>query len=132
VKPDQRIAIVEAALKAASIAIVTHEATIAEGVAIVSAAMSGGDAPAEITPRESALTARRAWRERILDVMALHEREGRGREAAMLTARQFAADPLDPIEVESLAARCRRWRRKNKLLIVRNAQKFLAMFSRNA
>jgi len=41
-----------------------------------------------------------------------HEQEGRGRAAAMLVARKFAGDPLDPIEVESIARKLRRWRRK--------------------
>jgi len=62
------------------------------------------------TPREIAAAARQARRRQMLDELARLESAGRGREAASIVAKKFARDPLDPVELASLAHQLRRWR----------------------
>ncbi len=76
-------------MRAAATALLSRDTTVAEAIAAVTSAMGAGP-----------------------DELVRHEQEGRGRAAAMLVARKFAGDPLDPIEVESIARKLRRWRRK--------------------
>jgi hypothetical protein len=88
-------------------AILARDIHISEVVAALTAAK--GDTA---TPRESAAAARHSQREKMVAELVRLEQEGRGRAAAVMVARKFASDPLDPIEVESLARKLRRWRRE--------------------
>jgi hypothetical protein len=104
---EQRQAAVEHALRAASLKLLAREISIHEALAAVGAAMNGEDARA--TPRELAAAGREAYRREVLAQM-----EGRGRDAAWIVARMHARDPRDPIELESLTNKFRRWRRAEK------------------
>jgi hypothetical protein len=106
---DQRRASVERAVKAAALALLARDQTVAEVVAALARAVAT-DAPADVTPREDAAAARQSRREKMGAELDRLEQSGRGRSAAMLVARKFAGDPLDPVEVESLARKLRRWR----------------------
>lgn len=64
----------------------------------------------DITPREALAALSRSRREQMLDELARYERQGRGRAAAMLVARNFASDKHNSVEVASLARKLRRWR----------------------
>jgi hypothetical protein len=108
---DPRRASVERAVKAAALALLARDQTVAEVVAALTNAVAGV-VPADLTPRESVAAVRQSRREKMVSELIRLEREGRGRPAAMLVARKFAGDPLDPIEVESLARKLRRWRRE--------------------
>jgi hypothetical protein len=106
-----RQAAVERAVKAAALALLSRDRTVAEVVAALADAVSA-DVPADTTPRESVAAVRQSRRERMVTELIRLEQKGRGRPAAMLVARKFASDPHDPIEVESLARKLRRWRRE--------------------
>jgi hypothetical protein len=106
---DPRQASVERAVKAAALALLARDQTVAEVVAALTNAVVG-DVPADITPRESVAAVRQSRREKMVAELIRLEQEGRGRPAAMLVARKFASDPRDPVEVESLARKLRRWR----------------------
>jgi L-serine deaminase len=108
---DPRRASVERAVKAAALALLARDQTVAEVVAALTNAVAGV-VPADLTPRESVAAVRQSRREKMVSELIRLEREGRERPAAMLVARKFAGDPLDPIEVESLARKLRRWRRE--------------------
>ncbi len=108
----ERRAVVERAVGVIAQAVLADELTIADVVAALASAAVAG--PVEISPRESVEAARLALRKRMLDELNRLENEGRGREATSRTARKFATNPLDPLAVESLARKLRRWRpRKN-------------------
>lgn len=87
-----------------------RDRTIAEIVAALTKV--AGDGTADLTPREMAETTRKSRREKMLAALVRLEQEGRGRSAAMSVARDFANDRRDAVEVESLARKLRRWRRK--------------------
>ena len=105
-----RQAAIQFAVKEVARRLLAREQTVADAVAMLSRAI--GVQPAETTPRESVAAARRALQQRMIDELLRLEGEGRGREAVGMTARKFAVDPLDPVEVESLARKLRRWRRR--------------------
>jgi hypothetical protein len=105
---DPRHAVVERAVKAAALALLSRDRTVAEVVAALAEAVA--DAPGDVTPRESAAVARQSRRAKMITELIRLEQQGHGRSAAMLVARKFAGDPRDPIEVESLARQLRRWR----------------------
>jgi hypothetical protein len=108
---DPRRASVERAVKAAAMALLARDQTVAEVVAALTNAVAGV-VPADLTPRASVAAVRQSRREKMVSELIRLKREGRGRPAAMLVARKFAGDQLDPIEVESLARKLRRWRRE--------------------
>jgi hypothetical protein len=110
-RSDTRQAAVERAVKAAALALLSRDQTVAEVVAALTAAVAG-DVPADITPRESVAAVRQSRQEQMVVELVRLERQDRGRAAAMLVARKFAADARDPIEVASLARKLRRWRRE--------------------
>jgi hypothetical protein len=97
---DARQAAIERAVRAVALGRLSE----VEAVAAIANAI------AMPTPRENAAAARQSLREKMLAGLSRLEAEGRGRSAVMLVARKFASDPLDPIEVESLARKLRRWR----------------------
>jgi hypothetical protein len=113
---DPRQAAVERAVKAAALALLSREIGISEALAAVAAAMGGtkGEKGEAATPREFAAAMRRDHRASIVAEIVRLENEGRGRAAAMILARANAADPRDPVEIETLANRYRRWRRAEK------------------
>jgi hypothetical protein len=83
--------------------------TQVEAFAAITSAVA---APADQTPRESAAAARQSRRERMLaDYYRLQPTLGRA--TATRVARKHANDPLDPVEVESLARLLRGWLKKN-------------------
>ena len=88
---DPRQAAIERAVKVAAL----RQLTVAEAVAAVTSATA-------VPSRETMLA----------EVFRL-EQEGRGSSAVMLVARKYASDPTNPIAVDSLARKIRRWRKKN-------------------
>jgi hypothetical protein len=102
-----RQANIQRAVNAIAEAILARDIHISEVVAVLTAA-NGNTA----TPRESVAAVRQTRREQMVADLERMELEGRGRAAVMLVARRFARDPLDPIEVDSLARNLRRWRRE--------------------
>jgi hypothetical protein len=106
---DPRQAAVERAVKAATEALLSREIGIREALATVGIAM-GGTSDGTATPRELAAAGRQAYRAEVVAEIRL-EMDGRGRDAALIVARRHAADVRDPIEVETLANKFRRWRR---------------------
>lgn len=110
---DSRQAAIELAVKAAALALLSREIGISEALAVVAAAM-GGTKDEAATPRELAAAGRQAYRERVVAEIVRIEKEGRRRAAASIVARLHAADVCDPIEVETLTNKFRRWRRSEK------------------
>ena len=106
---DPRQAAIESAVRATALRLLARDQTVAQVVAAL--AVVAGEAP--ITPRESIAVVRQSRRERMVAELERLERQGRGRAAPMVVARDFASDARDPIEVASLARKLRRWRRKN-------------------
>jgi hypothetical protein len=88
---DAQRAAIERAVKAAAL----RQLTVDEAVAAVTSAMA-------MPSRETMLA----------EVFRL-EQEGRRPSAVMLVARKYASDPTNPIAVDSLARKIRRWRKKN-------------------
>src|SRR5437016_3569386 len=116
-RSDPRQAVVERAVRAAALALMARDQTIAEVVAALTDAVASVS-PADITPREGIAAVRRSRRERMLEELARHERQGRGRDAVKLVARDFAADKHDTVEVASIARKLRRWREEKRTLSV--------------
>jgi hypothetical protein len=85
----------QAAIKRAIGAVASGQITKVEAFAAITSAMA-------MPARETMLT----------EVSRL-EQEGRGSSAVMLVAQKYASDPTNPIAVESLARKIRRWRKKN-------------------
>ena len=85
---------------------------ISEALAAVATAM--GDKDETATPRELAAAGRQAHRGQVVAQIVRLEKEGRGRAAASIMARIHAVDVHDPIEVETLTNKFRRWRRAEK------------------
>jgi thioesterase domain-containing protein len=106
---DPRQAAVKRAVEAAAIALLARDQTVAEVVAALTDAVAS-IAPADVTPREGLAALRQSRREEMLDELARYERQGRGRDAAKMVARDFAADKRDAVEVASIARKLRRWR----------------------
>jgi hypothetical protein len=110
-RSEPRQPAIERAVRTATLALLARDQTVAEVVAALTEAVAD-EVPADITPRESVAAVRKLRRDTMVSELIRLEQEGRGRLAAMLVARKFASDPLDPIEVESLATKLRRWRRE--------------------
>src|SRR3954447_26146395 len=108
---DARQAAVERAVKAAAMALLARDQTVAECVAGLTEAVTAL-APASVTPREGVAAVLQSRSNAMLAELELLIQRGRGRAAPMLLARKFAADPHDTIEVASLARKLRRWRSK--------------------
>ena len=106
---DPRLAVVERAVKAAAMALLARDQTVAEAIAALSDAVDS-IAPADVTPREGLAALRLSRQEQMLEELARYEQQGRARVAVMLVARDFAADKHDTVEVASLARKLRRWR----------------------
>ena len=105
---DPRIIAIEYAIRAAAKLLFSRGQTVAEVVAVLTVA----DEVPDTTPRESAAAVRQSRRECMVAELMRLEQQGRGRGAPALVAGKCASDPLDPIEVDSLARNLRRWRRK--------------------
>jgi hypothetical protein len=105
---DPRLAAIESAVRETALKLWARDQTVAE---IVEKLTVVGAMPVD-TPRDGAAAVRESRRKAMLAELERIEQEGRGSAAAMLVARKFASDPLDPIEVESLATKLRRWRRE--------------------
>jgi hypothetical protein len=103
---------VERAVRSAALALLSRARSVAEVIATLASAVDAA-ASGAVTPRERAATARKARRDEMVAETVRLEGAGRGRTAVMSVARKFARDPLDPVEVESLARSLRRWRKKN-------------------
>jgi hypothetical protein len=104
------------ALNVLSQAAIAREIHIGE---VVDALRSPSDR-VELTPREMAAAGKRGFRAKVLAELAELEREGRGRKAAWTVARRHALDRNDPVEVETLKDKFRRWRRlKEKRAVTR-------------
>jgi hypothetical protein len=107
---DPRQTSVQRAVKVAALARLAREIGIAEALAVVATAMRTTKDEAA-TPRELAAAGRHAYRAGVVEEIGQLENEGRGRAAASIVARRHAADVHDPIEVETLTNKFRRWRR---------------------
>jgi hypothetical protein len=110
---DPRQAAVEHAVKVKALAQLAREIGIGEALAVIATAM-GGTKDETATPRELAAAGRQAHRAQVVADIARLEKEGRGRAAASIVARRHAADVRDPIEVETLTNKFRRWRRAER------------------
>jgi len=107
---------VAGAVRAAALALLAREQTVAEVVASLADAVAAdiaSDTPA-ITPRESVAALRQSRRRAMLAEMERWEQRGLGSSAATRVAQKFATDPDDPVDVESLATKLRRWRRAER------------------
>src|SRR5258708_39993982 len=93
-------AAVERAVRVAALALLSRDQTVAEVVAALTEAVAG-EMPADVTPRETVAAVRQSRREKMVAELIRLEHEGRGRPAAMLVARKFAAEARDPVEVAS-------------------------------
>jgi hypothetical protein len=110
---DPRQAAVRRALNAIAQALLARDIHISE---VLAALAAPGDVAegAAATPRELAAAGRKTHRERVVAEIVRLEQEGRRRAAASIVARQHAADARDPIEVETLTNKFRRWRRAER------------------
>jgi hypothetical protein len=106
---DPRLAAIERVVRETTLKLWARDQTVAEIVAKLTVV---GEMLVDITPRDGAAAVRQSRRKAMLAELERIEQEGRGSAAAMLVARKFASDPLDPTEVESLATKLRRWRRE--------------------
>jgi hypothetical protein len=104
---DPRLAAIERAVRETALKLWAREQTVTEIVAKLTVV---SEMPTEVTPREGIAALRRSRRDEMVADLVRHEREGRKRDAVMLVARDFAVDPLDDVEVDSLARKLRRWR----------------------
>jgi hypothetical protein len=109
---DPRQVTIERHVRAAALALLARERTVVEVVAALATAV--GEMPVDLTPREVVAAGRRAYRARVVAEIERLEKQGRGRAAASIIARSYAADVRDPIEVETLTNKFRRWRRGQK------------------
>ena len=113
-EPDSvRRSAVERAVQAAALALLEREISISQALAVVATAMRGPD-DETATPRELTAAVRQGHRANVVAELARLEQEGKGREAPMILARSNAGDAHDPVEVETLANKYRRWRRAEK------------------
>lgn len=105
--PPKSAPAIEHAVRIAAAAMLERGATRAEAIAIALASLDGA---APVTPRERVREGRQAQRERMLAEYADLVAAGREHEAASVVARKFAIDRHDPVEIDSLARKIRRWR----------------------
>jgi hypothetical protein len=111
---DPRQPAIEHAIKMAATSLLARQIGISEALAAVTTAMGGAN-DETATPRELAAAGRQAHRAQVVAEIVRFEKEGRGRAAAVLfLARLHAADKHDPIEVETLKNKFRRWRRAER------------------
>jgi hypothetical protein len=110
---NPRLDAVEYAVKVKALAELAREIGISEALAVIAAA-KGRTEDETVTPRELAAAGRHAYRAQVVADMARLEKDGRGRDAALIVARRHAADVRDPVEVETLKNKFRRWRRAEK------------------
>jgi hypothetical protein len=111
---DARQGAVERAVKSAAQRLLAREISINEALAVVGVALS---APEErkATPRELAASCRHAHRQGVVAEIVQLESEGRGRASALsIVVTRHVKDRFDPIEVESLTRKFRRWRSAEK------------------
>jgi hypothetical protein len=120
---DRLLAAAERALKAISLRVLEREISVAEALAVVSIAKAAGPKDETASPRERAAVARQGHRASIVAEMVRREQEGKGRTAARDLARLNALDRHDPVEVDSLKSKYRRWRREEKRSHVRLPEK---------
>jgi hypothetical protein len=112
---------VEHAVKAAALAKLARENGTHEVLAAVLTAI-GRVKDETATPRELAAAGREAHRAGILAEIARLEKEGHGRAAVSIVARQNAVDVHDLTERETLENKYRRWRRAEKRASARLAR----------
>jgi hypothetical protein len=110
VTANHRLGAVEYAVKVKALAELAREIGIGEALAVIGAAKAASD-DERATPRELAAAGRHAYRAQVVADIARFEKEGRARDAVLFVARTNAADKHDPIEVETLKNKFRRWRR---------------------
>jgi hypothetical protein len=103
-RSDLRQAAVKHSVKVRALAQLTLEIGVSEALKVIGAAM-------DRTPREIAASARRAYREMIIAEIVRFENQGRRRDAVSLVVDDRVADRNDPVEVEILKDKFRRWRR---------------------
>ena len=109
---NSRLGAVEYAVKVAALAKLAREIGISEALAVIGATRAmDGTSDETATPRELAAAGRHAHRAQVVADIARFEKEGRARDAVLFVARTNAADKHDPIEVETLKNKFRRWRR---------------------
>src|SRR5450759_2305410 len=101
---NPRLAAIEYAVKVKALAQLTLEIGVSEALKVIGAAM-------DRTPHEIAASARHAYREMIIAEIVRFENQGRRRDAVSLVVDDHVADRNDPIEVEILKDKFRRWRR---------------------
>jgi hypothetical protein len=104
---------IQHAVKVEALAKLAREIGIHEVLAKVATAI-GRVNDETATPRELAAAARQAYRAQILAEMAELERRGKGRAAASIVAKEHRVDAHDPIELETLTNKYRRWLREEK------------------
>lgn len=104
---------VERVLRAVMDGMLSRQLSTADAYAALAAAAADPE-DETASPRELAKAARQGHRASVLAQMARLELEGRARDAAMILAGDNAADARDPVEVETLANKYRRWRRTKK------------------
>jgi hypothetical protein len=102
--PDPRHAAVKHAVKVKALAQLTLEIGVSEALKVIAAAM-------DRTPRELAAAVRRAHREGIVAEIVELENQGRRRDAVSVVMTRHVQDVNDPIEVDILKDKFRRWRR---------------------
>jgi hypothetical protein len=115
---DPHLAAVESALKAATLALKKRDRPAVERAIMAIASLALGQPAIEATEdqactrREIATAVRTSRRKAMLAELERLKKLGHGRCAPMLAAKKFAMDPLDPVEVASLAQKIRRWLRE--------------------
>lgn len=101
---DPRRADVKHAVKIRALAELTRQIGLNEALKVIGAAM-------DRTPREIAASARQAYREMIIAEIVELENQGRHRDAVSVVMTRHVQDVNDPIEVDILKDKFRRWRR---------------------
>lgn len=104
---EEQLAAVGAGVRLALRDVLERRLPIDEAVARQLRRLAAGD---ELSPRERAAQAKEERRKQMLADLAKTPDDPA---AATRTARKFARDPADPIEVASLARQLRRWAKKN-------------------
>ena len=115
---DYLQAAVERAVRASASALLAREISVGEALASVAAVM-GGEGTMSATPRELAAAGRLAYREMVVAEIVRLENQGRGRDAVSIVVDDHVKDRRDPVEVESLERKFRRWRCAEKRTPVR-------------
>ena len=119
---DPRQPAIEHAIRMAATSLLAREIGIGEALAAVATVMDAGTRDDETpTPRELAAVGRQAHRAQVVAQIGRLEKEGRGRAGASIVARLHAADVRDPVEVETLTNKFRRWRRSERRACARLA-----------